>query len=171
MASISTVAKVDALLEVLDRDIEHAEASLSLLDTLRVMLIKRDDAAMEELMGDLHRQAEFHAENERRREELRRDLAGELGCTPGEMTLSALKDKLSGPRQQAVAQRQTRLKKLTLDLKREYALTSMLLADCARFNRSLINVFFGVGGKGQMTYGANGTAKRQGTTALVNMHL
>lgn len=170
MAPIPTAAKVDALLDVLDRDIEHAETSLSLLDTLRVMLIKRDDVAMEELMGDLRREADVHAENERRREELRRELARELQCDSQEMTLSVLKSKLSGSQQQAVADRQVRLKKLTLDLKREYALTAMLLTDCARFNRSLMNVFFGTSDKGQITYGANGTTKRQGAASLVNMH-
>ena len=69
-----------------------------------------------------------------------------------------------------MAQRQTRLKELTGALKREYTLTSMLLADCARFNRSLMNIFFGTGGKGQMTYGANGASKRQAGHSLVNIH-
>ena len=36
--------KVEALLDVLDQDIRHIEATLSRLDVLRTLLIKRDDA-------------------------------------------------------------------------------------------------------------------------------
>ena len=125
---------------------------------------------MQDLMGDLRGGAEVHAENERQREAIRRDLADELHCDTAEMTLSMLKNRLSGPRQEAVVERQTRLMRLSLDLKREYALTARLLSDCARFNRLMMNVFFGTSGKGQMTYGANGATKRQGGASLVNMH-
>ena len=170
MASIPTPTRVDALLAVLDEDIRHAETSLSLLDTLRGLLIKRDEPALIRLLDDLRREAEVHAGNEQQRERLRRELANEMQCGIQEITLSTLKDRLSGERQAVVVQRQTRLKALTADLKREYTLTALLVADCARFNRSLMRVFFGLDGKGEMTYGANGAAKHRSGTALVNMH-
>lgn len=170
MALTPTATKVDALLAVLDEDIRHAQTSLSLLDTLRTLLIKRDETALAELLTDLRQEAEVHAHNERQREHSRQELAEELQCGVQDVTLSMLKDRLSGPRQVAVAQRQTLLKSLTADLKREYTLTAMLVADCAQFNRSLMRVFFGLDGKGSMTYGANGTAKHRSGTALVNMH-
>jgi hypothetical protein len=171
MASAPTAAKVDALLTVLDEDIRHTQTSLSLLDALRSMLIKRDDVALERLLNDLRREAEVHLANERRRQNVRQELADEMGCAVQSVTLSVLKDRLSGDRQAAVVERQMRLKSLTAELKREHALTTMLVADCARFNRSLIRMFFGLDGKGKMTYGANGTAKHQAGTALVNLHL
>ncbi|MBN1359562.1 MAG: flagellar export chaperone FlgN [Sedimentisphaerales bacterium] len=170
MASIPTPAKVEALLAALDEDIRHAKASLVLLDTLRSLLIKRDETALEALLQDLRREGEVHAENERRREGIRRQLAEELHCGVGQVTLSALKDKLSGERQMAVLERQRRLKSLTADLKREFTLTAVLVADCARFNRSLMRVIFGLEAKGNMTYGANGAARRQAAAALVNVH-
>jgi hypothetical protein len=162
---------VDALLDALDDDIRHAETSLALLDTLRSLLVKRDEAALNTLLNDLRKEAEVHADNERRREDLRRQIAAELQCDVGDVTLSLLTATLSGQRQMAVAERQTRLKALTADLKREYTLTAMLLADCARFNRSLMRVFFESDPKGNMTYGANGAAKHQPNVSLMNMHL
>lgn len=170
MTLTPTATRVDALLAVLDEDIRYAQTSLSLLDTLRSLLIKRDEAALEGLLNDLHREAEAHAHNERQRDRLRQELADELQCGIQEITLSRLKDRLSGERQTAVSQRQTRLKSLTGDLKREYTLTAMLLADCAQFNRALMRVFFGLDGKGNLMYGANGAAKHRAGTALVNMH-
>jgi len=171
MASIPTATKVDALMAVLDEDIRHAETTLSLLDTLRSLLIKRDEVALEGLLHDLRRAAESHAGNEQQRETLRRELARELRCGIQDVTLSTLKDRLSGERQAAVAERQARLKSLTADLKREHVLTAILVADCARFNRSLIRVFFGLEDKGSMTYGANGTARHRAGAALINAHL
>ncbi len=171
MASIPTTTKVDALLTVLDEDIRHTETALTLLDTLRTLLIKRDEMALTGLLGDMRWEADVHAKNERQREHLRQELANELQCDIRDVTLSMLKDRLLGERHAAVVQRQTRLKALTDDLKREYTLTAMLVADCARFNRSLVRLFFGLDTKGNMTYGANGTAKHGAGTALVNMHL
>lgn len=170
MTAIPTATRVDALLAVLDDDIRHAQASLSLLDTLRSLLIKRDEAALEGLLTDLRRQADAHADNERRRESLRRQLADELRCDVREVTLSALRQRLSGLRQAAVDERQVQLKSLTADLKREYTLTTVLVADCARFNRTLMGVFFGWDGKGPMTYGADGAARQPAGAALVDMH-
>ncbi len=170
MTLIPTVAKVDALLTVLDEDIRHTETSLSLLDALRGLLIKRDDVGLERLLNDLRREGEVHFGNERRRENLRQELADEMGCGIQDVTLSALKRTLSGERQIAVAERQSRLKSLAIELKHEYALTTVLIADCARFNRSLTRMFFGLDGKGMMTYSATGTARHQASAAMVNLH-
>ena len=170
MTLMPTAAKVDALLTVLDEDIRHTETSLSLLDALRGLLIKRDDVGLERLLNDLRREAEGHLTNERRREDLRHALADEMGCGSQDVTLSALKRMLSGERQTAVAERQSRLKSLAIELKREYALTTVLVADCARFNRSLTRMFFGLDGKGMMTYSASGTARPQAGAAMVNLH-
>jgi hypothetical protein len=170
MTLIPTPAKVDALLAVLDDDIRHAETSLSLLDTLRSLLIKRDDAGLERLLNELRHETEVHFTTERKRENLRRELAGAMGCRPPDVTLSALIRVLSGERRAALAERQERLKSLTAKLKREYTLTTVLVADCARFNRTLTRVFFGLDGKGMMTYSATGSARPQTGIAMVNLH-
>ncbi len=162
--------KVDALLEVLDEDIRHMESTLSRLDTLRTLIVKRDDVALEQLLHGLRHEAESRVAGVRRRESLREELAAELNVDRIAMTLSALQGVLSGPRRQAVADRQTRLKSLIAQLKREYALTSALVTDCARFNRSLMHMFFGLNAKGDTTYSATGAAKRRAEASLVNLH-
>jgi hypothetical protein len=172
MKMISSLAetKVDALLTALDEDIRNSESTLSRLDVLRSLIIKRDDAALEQLLHDLHHEAESRAAGTQRREGIRRGLAAELGCDIRVITLSALKQMLSGPRRQAVADRQVRLKSLIVQLKREYALTTALVADCARFNRTLMRMFFGLDVKGKTTYNAQGAVSRQADANLVNLH-
>ncbi len=170
MTSSLIEAKVDALVTALDEDIRNTEATLSRLDELRSLIIKRDDAALEQLLHGLRHEAESRGAGIERREAVRKDLADELGCDIGKVTLSALKRVLSGPRRQAVVDRQTRLKSLIAQLKREYALTTALVADCARFNRSLMRIFFGQDIKGKTTYNARGTVSQQTDANLVNLH-
>jgi hypothetical protein len=169
---ISSVAeiKVDALLAALDEDIRSTQSTLSQLDVLRSLIIKRDDKALEALLRDLQEEAESRLAAIQRREAIRKELADELGCEPGAMTLSALRRLLVDPRRRAVEDRQTRLKDLVAQLKREYALTTALVADCARFNRSLMRVFFGQDAQGKATYNARGTVHRQANVSLVNLH-
>jgi hypothetical protein len=164
-------ARVVALLGVLDEDIRHVETTLLRLDTLRGLLIKRDDGALEKLLEEIHRQSETYAATERRRLELRRELAADLGCPERDLTVSELLTRLTGPDRAALAERQMRLKILIAQLKREHALTSLLISDCAKFNRSLLRVFFGPAGKTGTTYSPTGAAQHPTGVALLNMQL
>ena len=164
-------ARVAALLEVLDEDIRHVETTLVQLDTLRGLLIKRDDGALEQLLGEIHRQGETYAHTECRRRELRRSLAADLGCTEKDLTVSELLTRLAGQDRAALAERQMRLKVLIAQLKREHTLTSLLISDCAKFNRSLLRIFFGPAGKAGTTYSPTGAARHPTGTAVLNMQL
>lgn len=161
--------QVTALLDVLDEDIRHVETTLVRLDTLRGLLIKRDDGALERLLEETRRQGEAHVATEHRREELRQDLAHVLGWTERELTVSNLLTQVTGDLGTALAQRQTRLKVLIAQLKREHTLTALLISDCRRFNRSLLQVFLGPAGKTGTTYSPSGAAKHPTGTALLNM--
>lgn len=169
MTLSTATTKIDELLAVLDEDIRHVETTLSRLETLRGLLIKRDDVALDSLLGEIRRQAEIYAANEQARQGLRADLAEALGCEPGQLTLSKLQAALPDQRRSLVVERQARLKSLAAELKREYALTTMLVSDCARFNRSLMRAFFGLGSKGGMTYSPSGAVKPQADTSLVSL--
>ncbi len=170
MTSSSIETKVDAMLAVLDDDIRHAEATIAQLDTLRMLLIKRDDTALEQLLRELRAQGQAHGRIEERRQALRQELADELGCDAKSLTLSALQKVLSGPRRVAIAERQQRLKSQIRQLKREHTLTQALVIDCARFNRSLMHVFFGADSERRTTYGATGVARHRTDMALVSLH-
>ncbi len=171
MASRTVAAKVEALLDVLDEDIRHLEATLSRLDALRTLLIKRDDAALEQLLDDIRQRSGAHAANEQQRQALRKDLAAALGCRESDLTLSRLREELSGPGCRAVTERQARLRSLVAQLKHEYMLTGALVLDCARFNRSLMQAFFGPDGRPDTTYSASGAARHKTGATLVSVQL
>jgi hypothetical protein len=163
--------EIAALLDVLDADIWHIESTLSRLDTLRSLVIKREDAALERLLDEIRQQADAYKSNERKREQIKRVLAAGLGWKEGDLTLSKLRGELAGQARAAVADRHTRLRTLTIRLKREHMLTVLLIRDCARFNRSLLQAFLGSCGRGGTTYTPSGAAKKQPGASLVSMKL
>lgn len=177
MISPALETRIAALLDVLEADIRHLEYTLARLDTLRSLLIKREEAALHQLLEEIRRQAEAYEANEQERQQLRRDLAADLGCRESDLTLSTLQRELNGPSRRAaqtrygaaLAQRQARLRSLAAQLKREYTLTVLLVRDCVRFNRSLLQAFLGTGGRGGATYSPSGAAKQEISTILMSM--
>lgn len=177
MVSPTVENKVTALLEVLEADARHLESALSRLDLLRSLLIRRENAALEQLLGDIHQQAEAYRAIEQRRQQLRKDLALDLGCTEDELTLSRLRRELTAPTcsetqrrcAAAVADRQARLRSLAAQVRREHSLTALLLHECARFNRSLLRVFLGSAGRGCATYNPTGATQHDAAAALMSI--
>lgn len=163
--------RVDELVGVLDADIQHLERALLQLDSLRSSLIKRDDRALSALLADIQGQIDQHAANERRRQDLRTDLARSLGCPAGDLTLSVLRSRVPDSRRSLLADRQKTLASLVKRLKREYTLTVALVSDCARFNRLLVRAIFGTGDERGTTYGAAGTATRRTNAAMVSLKI
>ncbi|MBM4028538.1 MAG: hypothetical protein FJ280_24555 [Planctomycetes bacterium] len=171
MASPRMEARTARLLEVLDEDIRHLAGALRRLDTLRTLLIQRADDELETLLGEIRREAETRRVQEQQRQQLRRELAADLGCPEGQLTLSRLQGELTGPTRAALAERQARLRSLAAQLKQEYTLTVLLLRDCSRLNRSLLRIFLGSGDRGGATYSPTGTEKRPPGAALMSMEL
>jgi flagellar biosynthesis/type III secretory pathway chaperone len=177
MVSPTVENKIAALLEVLEADARHLESALSRLDLLRSLLIRRDNAALERLLAEIHQQVDAYRAIEQKRQQLRRDLALDLGCTEGELTLSRLRKELTAPVcsaaqrrcAAAVADRQARLRSLAAQVRREHSLTALLLREAARFNQSLLRVFLGSAGRGCATYSPTGTAHRDAGAALMSI--
>ena len=100
---------------------------------------------------------------------LREEIAEHLRCDAKKVTLTLLAQSVPLSQQGDVVECQTRLRSLIGQFKREYMLTSLLIADCARFNRSLMRACFGLTGRGNVTYSPSGAAQPQSGTALMNL--
>jgi len=161
--------KVDELLAVLDEDERRMELVLSRLDELRSLVIRRDEKGLGELLGNIAGEASRFSAVEARRYTLRKDLAGILGCGFEQATLSRLEQVVPEPQRAELAACKARLRTLAEQVRREYLKTKMLLSDCARFNGALLRGLLGLSAEGAVTYGCDGTAKRQDRTAFVSM--
>ena len=161
--------KVDELLLCLEKDIEHIEKNLLYLNDLRSLVIKRDDAALGKLLDSIRDESESHTKHEVKRQSIRKELADYFSCGMEKMTLSMLSAKLPETHKIQISKNREKLKVLVEELKKEYSSTVMLVSECARFNNLLLKSIFNLGKTGAIYYDANGTAKRQNSTTLVNM--
>lgn len=163
--------KVDELLACLDKDVRHIEESLSHLNELRSLVIKRDDEALGRLLESLRARSDLYAGHESNRLSIRRDLANMLGCETEQMTLTALTTCLPEGKKEPVIEIQAKLRSLVGQLKTEHMSTAFLLSECARFNNLLLRSLFDLGGTESVYYNSSGAAKRQMDGALMNLQL
>jgi hypothetical protein len=169
MNAVMVEDKLEKLLACLDNDVRHIEQSLSQLNELRRLVIKRDDAALGELLENIQAQSDRHRTQEQSRQSIRQDLAGAFGCDVGQMTLSALQQKLPQAKKKQLNEVRTKLKSLVAELRKEYLSTVLLLSECSRLNSLLLRSVFNFGRTGQVTYNANGATRRQTDAAFVNL--
>jgi len=175
---ISVQDKVNELLAVLDKDIQHIQDSLSWLNELRSLVIKRDDAALSKLLQRIRAESDSYVRNDQQRQSLRKDLANALSCRVEQITLSRLmailpeEKKAQGGSRRAgsLTNIKAKLTALVEQLKKEHLSTSLLLSDCARFNNLLLRAIFDLGKAGTI-YNPKALAKRQTDTAFVSLRL
>jgi len=167
--TVEIKGKVDELLGVLDGDIHHIQNSLLRLNELRALVVKRDDVELAKLLESIQAESDSYKSHELKRDLIRRELADALGCSLEQMTLSRLEDVLPDDRKARVAAKKAELKELTNELKKEHLSTAMLLSDCARFNRQLLQSIFDLGNMGMLYYNSRGTTKRGVTETFVNL--
>ena len=161
--------KIDELLAVLDKDIEHIQDSLLRLDKLRSLLIKPNNGSLDKLLESIRADSDNYAANETKRQSIRRELSATFGCDVEQMTLSKLEADLEGQQKNQITEKRTKLNLLTEELKKEHLSTAMLLSDCARFNSLLLKTIFDFGKAGTVYYDSDGSAKRQSDAAFVNL--
>lgn len=169
MNSVRVEDRVEELLACLDNDARYIQESLSQLNELRTLVIKRDDAALGTLLESIQAQSGHHRSLEQDRQSVRKNLADALGCDVRQMTLSALQENLPEAKKEQVNQMKAKLKSLLAELRKEYLSTVLLLSECSRLNNLLLRSIFNLGGTGEVYYNANGVTRRQTETAFVNL--
>lgn len=163
--------KVDELLAVLDKDVEHIQQSLSQLNEIRGFVIKRDDAALGKLLESIQAGSDTYRIHELKRRKIRKELANALGCSPQQVTLSTLEAAVPNEKKAQVARMKARLGPLVKELKKEHLSTALLLSECARFNGMLLMSIFDLGKTGAVTYNSNGATRQQADAAFINLKL
>jgi hypothetical protein len=163
--------KVDELLACLEKDAQRVQESMSQLNELRRLVIKRDDVALGKLLETIQAESDRYRTQESQRQSIRKELAAVLGCDAGQMTLSALEKSLSRAKADQVSRMKARLKSLIQELRKEYLSTVLLLSECSRLNDMLLKSIFNLGGTGGMYYNASGVTRRQTGVTFVNLQL
>jgi hypothetical protein len=160
---------IEELLALLDADVVRLETALSTLNNLRAGVIKRNEAALAQLLETIKAQQDDRDAIENKRSELQQIAAAAFGCTPEQVNLSRIMEQLPPLSRRKVAQRQQTLARLVGKLKTEYAATAVLLNECSRFNRMVLDSIVGSRCKGVATYNASGQLKRQNGSGFIAM--
>lgn len=167
-AAIEIQSKVDELLSILDRDIEHIQESILRLNEMRELVIKRDDVSLNKLVECIRAESENYAANEKQRQSIRKEIAAILGCGVEQMTLSRIEDILTGEKKSQVAQKKTKLRQLTRELGTEHLSTALLLSECARLNGLLLKSILNLD-KTAVCYNSSGSAEQRTDAAFMNL--
>lgn len=168
-SNIEMQVKVDRLLVVLQRQIQTIKLNLSRLNELRAFVVKRDELSLRKLLTTIQSESPNQADDELKREILRKELAAILGCQTRQMTLTMLEKELDGPKKERVTQIKDDLRASAIELRKEHAGTMMLLSECARFNKTLLNGVLQMGRSSEITYSQNGSALRHGNSGFMNL--
>ncbi len=163
--------KVNELLLVLQKDLEHIERSIGELDELRELVIKRDDSGLSKLLEQIRSRSQGHVENQKLREQIRQQIAEILGWPVGEVRLGRLQQEVSAEQQIHVRQMREQLGGMISRLQSEHAGTVMLLADLSRFNSMLLNTILETGQVCSVIYNARGGTSRSGDVTFMNLQL
>jgi hypothetical protein len=169
--TMEITGSVEDLINVLKRDISHIEYASSKLNELRGFVIKRDEKELSRLLEDVRTEAKDYQANEQHRDLIRKQLAEVFGCAQKDLTLSFLKNRVTGAAKAAITENQEQLKTLVRNLQVEYASTAALLADCARINSALLRIVFDRSRTGLVRYDSAGLATRESDAAFMSMHL
>ena len=161
--------KIDRLLNILDREQERLQESLRHLDRLRECVIRRDDNGLAGLMEKLQNRSKDYALLESQRNELRKSLADDIGMSTEQTTLSRLAGLLPPELSEAVSEKRDRLRTLTEQLRAEHISTMMLLNDCAKMNSQLLRCIIKPDESKAISYDSRGKARRDSSSAFVNM--
>ncbi|HOK65224.1 MAG TPA: flagellar protein FlgN [Anaerohalosphaeraceae bacterium] len=160
--------QVDELLVYLDCQALALERVLTFLDEFRRALIRRDTGALERMREQLEEEGRIGSEMEARRRHLMEQFAAAMGCRVERVCLSEICRRCEPMQQVPLRERQERLKALTARLRQQHLATELLVRECARLNRRLLEVLTGQPG-GSCLYDAHGRSGGMNSSGLVSV--
>lgn len=163
--------KIDELLAVLEKDIEHIQHGIEELEELRRFVIKRDDSGLSGMFEQIRSQSQGYIENQKQREQVRSSIARILDWPIEQVRLSQLQRVVSAGQAEQINLTRQRLTEKVSVMKSEHSGTVMLLRDLARFNGMLLNAILENQQSSGTTYNARGGKSRGGEVAFMNLHL
>lgn len=154
----------------LDRQIDALERAKELFDAFRAALIRRDMEELGQVRRRLEEEETVRLELDRQMGLCRRRLAAVLSCPPEEICISRLCRATDPSTAQELKKRQVRAQGLASEVKTVHLATELLLRECARINRRMLETITGRPTPPSI-YDARGRAAWRPEAGLMNMKL
>jgi len=133
---------LDGLASALDDEARLLELSRAQLAGLTQAALQRDEERLGQLLDEIQTAERFHETTERTISDVRRALADKLACSREQVTLGWLSEHLPQQERTAIQRRKDHIARLLEGLQKEHLETAMVLGECARVNRRLLEGLF-----------------------------
>ncbi len=164
-------ALVAELAGLLDNEIKILDLRCRQMAAMRRHVVDRDDQALCGLLEEIEETREFQQTSEQRLVTIRRALGEVIDCDiPGGLCLSELIPQLAPDDRSMIDCRRRQIVELAGRLRREHTHTAMLLRECMRINRLLLENLFPKS-ETVTTYGARGRTSWQPQAGMVDTEL
>jgi flagellar biosynthesis/type III secretory pathway chaperone len=162
--------QIASLARLLEEEASLLDLRRSQLASLCGAIIDRDEEAVERLLEQIERAQELQTAADEKLDAIRRKLGERLNCPGDEVKLSALIAALPQPQRTALAEQRRRIIELAERLQLEHMRTVMLLTECSRINRMLLESLF-PDSQGVTTYSEAGSEPWRPEAGLVDAEL
>jgi hypothetical protein len=161
--------KTQQLLVVLREELERMRVCINRIQHLKSFVITRKDSQLQSMLEEIRNESGKYDEIKLKRSLIRQQLAGLLGCSENQVTLSLLLTKFGGGLHQQIAETREKLKKVTSQLTVEHKSTTHLLCECTRFNRMLLNNLMNLSSPEITTYDSAGQTKTSRENSMMDV--
>lgn len=156
----------DELHHILDEEIRLLHERACQFDELYDAILHRQNDRMETLLAEMTATQQEQAKVDTSLDALRQLFARSLRCEPGQIKLSELADHIDNP--DAVLHKREQIILLSEALKKKHLNTAVLLTECARINRALLDGLLPENEPSLTTYGHGGSNPWRSNTGLVD---
>lgn len=166
-------AMIGELLGLLDEEIVLLDLRRRQLEALSEAIVVRDNDRLEGLLEEIERTLEVQTSTDGKLKALRAALAEKMAGPGGvplrgeEVRLSALAQRLEGEQPQALEDRRRQIVQLAGELRTQHLRTAILLTECGRINRMLLEAIF-PRSQSVTTYSEGGSSSWRPDTGLVD---
>ena len=162
-----TPQRVAILTALLDEEIELLEIRSQQMDRLGEAILGHGAEDMERVLAEMERVQSQQEKTDRRLRAARRDVAEAFGVEAGALKLCELIDRLPAPAAGNLDRQRETIVRLAGQLRRQHLRTSVLLAECSRVNRMLLEGLLPAG-EAVTTYSRAGTAAWKSQAGLLD---
>jgi hypothetical protein len=155
------------LTDSLDRQIDLLSRREAQLDALSECIIANDNDRMEQVLEEMARSRQCQAQADAQFQAAREELARHVGWPAGKTRLERLLGIVGQSDRRLLAQRRRQLIDLAERIRRKHRQTAVLLAECARINRLLIECLVGCDQR-VTVYGQRGQQHWRGCGSLMD---
>jgi flagellar biosynthesis/type III secretory pathway chaperone len=160
----------EQLLEALDRELELLTAKRTEMEQLLAALACRDDATLERFLARMEQGQQEQSRADRNVERISSELAAQVGCPARRPRLSELATYLPPDLARALEDRRQALTSHLRQLRRKHMEMSMLLHECQKINRLLLECLLRES-SGPRTYSANGNLRHRDGGGVMSAEL